>query len=165
MKGVPHFLKVGFTKSVGISKLTKESMGLAKSVGQDECKSLEEKFEQYKTSIDLAWTSNWGGTKGSAGVGSSGDKKALGSKTYLFHVFLDVSFQIFLNPHDCPCQAVILAKDRAQEALGKLQELSTASMTLSNQLNGNKYAMPAVLNDLKKSAPSLQRRLVCADPV
>ncbi|CAK9096361.1 unnamed protein product [Durusdinium trenchii] len=96
VKGVPHFLKVGFTKSVGISKLTKESMGLAKSVGQDECKSLEEKFEQYKTSIDLAWTSNWGGTKGSAGVGSSGDKKA-----------------------------VILAKDRAQEALGKLQELST----------------------------------------
>ena len=82
VKGVPHYVKVDFTKQVGITKQNKESMGLQRSVASDEIKSLEEKFDQYKVSLDLGWTSSWGGTKAS-GMGGSGEKKALGSK-YMF---------------------------------------------------------------------------------
>ena len=49
-----------------------------------------------------------------------------------------------------------MAKDRAHETLSKLQEVSTAVMTVSNQLSGNKYAK-AVLADLKKAGPALDK--------
>lgn len=51
---------------------------------------------------------------------------------------------------------MVLAKDRAQETLGKLQEVSTASLKICNQLTGNKYAK-AVITDLKKGGPLLDK--------
>lgn len=92
IKGVPHFVKVGFKKTLSMSRNTEEQMELQKSVDSQEIKALEDKFVEYKCGLDLEWSTSWGAkASASGGGGSAGDKKALGSINTVFERFSNVA--------------------------------------------------------------------------
>ena len=74
IKGVEHFVKIGFEKKQSLAKNVEESMALAKSVGSDEITSLESGFESFQCALDLDWKSGWkDGKPSSSGSGKDFD--------------------------------------------------------------------------------------------
>ena len=59
IKGVEHFVKIGFEKKQSLSKSVHEEMELKKSVGSDEISQLESGFESFQCALDLDWKSGW----------------------------------------------------------------------------------------------------------